>query len=47
MKTFIVKYVFAGRKYAVRVCAADYDRAVNTVSTMTSGRVYSVREAMT
>ena len=47
MKTFIVKYIFADHRYAVRVCAADYNRAVDTVSTMTCGRVYSVREAMT
>ena len=26
MKLFIVKYLFAGRKYAVRVCAANRER---------------------
>lgn len=46
MKTFIVKYLFAGRRISVRVCASNYDKAVETVTTMTRGRVYSVREVI-
>lgn len=46
LKTFIVKYIWDNRRIAVRVCAASYDRAVDTVMTMTRGRVYSVKEVI-
>ena len=47
MKLFIVKYLFAGRKYAVRVCATNREKAADTVDCMTKGHIYSVREVIT
>ena len=44
MKLYIVKYFFNGKKYAVRTNADSAEKAVETIRTMTRGKVYSVYE---
>lgn len=46
MKLYIVKYIFNGKKYAVRTNAETAVKAIEIVRTMTYGKVYSVHECV-
>lgn len=41
---YVVKYLYNGKKYAIRVLAKSQTDAMNTVICMTRGRVYAIRE---
>lgn len=41
---YVVKYTYNGKRYAIRVLANSQEAAVNTVVSMTRGRVYAIRE---
>lgn len=43
---FIVKYLYNGKKLSVRVLAKSQADAINTVISMTRGRIYSVSEVV-
>jgi hypothetical protein len=46
MKLFIVKYLFRGQRYSVRVLAETSTKATDTAIEMTRGRIYCVSEVM-
>lgn len=46
MKMFVVKYLFRGQRYAVRVLAETPGKATNTAIEMTRGHIYSVTEVI-
>lgn len=43
---YVVKYLYKGKKFAVRVLANNQADAMNTVISMTRGRIYSVSEVV-
>lgn len=46
MKLFVVKYLFRGQKYSVRILAETQGKATNTAIDMTRGHIYSVTEVI-
>lgn len=46
MKLFVVKYLFRGQRYAVRILAETPGKATNTAIEMTRGHIYSVTEVI-
>lgn len=46
MKLFVVKYLFRGQRYSIRVLAETSTKATDTAIEMTRGHIYSVTEVI-